>query len=160
MSFFAGVPEAEPPRVLDYRPPPWSGPPDNVVPVTVAVDAVLVRRDDIAVWIAEALVYPDGAVLGAGLLHRRPPQPERAHAPFLMLPGPPGAPRFGVGFADAAQGGARRGARRIRDRPRDRRCPEPHGQQPLAAALGGALLAVAAAAAGAPDARVRLARRR
>lgn len=115
MGFFASVPAPEPPEVAEYRPPPWSAPPDNVLPAAVALDAVLVRRDDIVVWIADGLAYPDGAVLSAGLLRRDPPAPERAHAPFLMLPGQPGAPRFGVGFADGRKAvlGARLGGSEV-----------------------------------------------
>jgi hypothetical protein len=96
VSFFDQPPPAPPPP--DYRTPEWLAPPENVIPATVALDAVLVRRDDLAIWVADALVYPSGLSFGLFVQRRRPGD---LHEPPLFF-GAPAAdgPRFGVQLAD------------------------------------------------------------
>ena len=71
MSFFddAEPPPAPPP---DYRTPEWLAPPENVRPATVALDVVLVRRPDLAIWVADALAYPTGLTFGLNVQTREP----------------------------------------------------------------------------------------
>jgi hypothetical protein len=59
VSFF-GDPAPPPPPTPSYRTPAWLGPPDNVLPATVALDVVLVRRPNLAIWVAHALVFDSG----------------------------------------------------------------------------------------------------
>jgi hypothetical protein len=99
VSFFADVPEPEPPREPDYRPATWLTPPDNVMPAAVALDAVVMRGDGLAVWVGTASAYPEGVLLDVVIMRRRPPG-ARVRQPFFMQPGHPGGPRVGVGFAD------------------------------------------------------------
>jgi hypothetical protein len=60
MGFFDADPAHEPPAEPEYRPPEWSQPPENVMPAAFALDALVVRRDALAVWIADGLAHPTG----------------------------------------------------------------------------------------------------
>lgn len=90
-------------RRSDHR----HGPPRNVLPGVVPVEAVLARTDDVVVSVASLHVYPTGLTFELVVLARTP---ERGHGP---LGGPlglswtgvgPGAPpdglRLGVAFPD------------------------------------------------------------
>ena len=92
------------PWLPEYRPPDWVQAPENYMPATVALDALVVRRDDLAVWIADALVYPTGLVLSVITAHRYGSPPDRPRHPWFFHPGDPEGPRFGVGFADGRRG--------------------------------------------------------
>lgn len=95
MSFF-GEPPPTSPAPPDYRTPEWIAPPENVIPATVALDAVLVRRPDLAIWVADALVFPTGLSFGINV-HRR----ARADAPPpFFAPGAGDDLRFGLQLAD------------------------------------------------------------
>lgn len=74
MSFFDPPPPepAEPPR---YRAPEWAGPPENYGPGVAALELVLVNTGRVAVWIAGADVYPNGAVLKVAIQGREPARP-------------------------------------------------------------------------------------
>jgi hypothetical protein len=100
MGFFDADPAHEPPPEPEYRPPEWSQPPENVMPAAVALDALIVRRDDVAVWMADALAYPTGLAFGVVVVRRHRPPPHQRHRAWFMGPGEPGGPRFGAGFAD------------------------------------------------------------
>jgi hypothetical protein len=115
MGFFEALPEPPAPRLpVEHRPPPWMGPPDNVMPGSVALDVLLARGERVAVWIAGARVDPHGVELTVVILHRDPfvtEPPPGIH----RMPGRPEGPRFGVGFADGrrvALGGPAPGMRR------------------------------------------------
>jgi hypothetical protein len=98
VTFFDQPPPEPPPRPPSYRTPEWLVPPENVIPATVALDAVLVRREDLAIWVADALVYPTG--LGFGLfVHRRVPDASM-EPPFFFRPPTEDGPRFGLLLAD------------------------------------------------------------
>ncbi len=99
MSFF-DEPVATPPEPPDYRSPEWSGPPDNVIPATVALDVVLVRRPDLAIWVADALAFPAGLCFGLNILRR---EPESDHRPSLFGPRGPAALRFGLRLPDGTK---------------------------------------------------------
>jgi hypothetical protein len=108
VSFFDATPVPPVPPEPDYRPPEWLQPPDNVMPAAVALDTLIVSRDDIAAWISTALVYPTGLVFELVLM-RRAPFPARAlPRPWFMAPGDPDGPRFGVGFSDGRKATADR----------------------------------------------------
>jgi hypothetical protein len=101
VSFFDALPVPEPePEHVEHRPPPWSGAPDNVLPVGVALNAVLVRTDEVAITITDARAYPTGIAFGVSMVRRVAPRPPGDH-PFLIHgPGEGGDARFGVGFSD------------------------------------------------------------
>jgi hypothetical protein len=101
VSFFDELPASRPePAVPEYRPPEWVQAPENVMPAAVALDAVIVCHDGNAVWIADALVYPNGLKFTVVWV-RRDPLPENArHQPLFMSLTEPGGPQFGVAFAD------------------------------------------------------------
>jgi hypothetical protein len=110
VSFFDAIePAPPPPRAPEYRNPPWSGPPDNVVAATVALDVVLARTGDIAAWIGAAAVYPAGVELALAV-SRAHARPEWDHHPPFLGEHVPGGPRFGVGFADGRRAVAGHGA--------------------------------------------------
>jgi hypothetical protein len=119
VSFFDVVPPPEPPREPEYRPPEWVHPPDNVMPATCALDALIVRRDDLAVWVADALAYPTGLVFELVAVQRHGSPPERRDRPWFFHPGTPESPRFGVGFADGRRASFDRGLRHGADGPPD-----------------------------------------
>ena len=102
MSFFADEEPPEPPPIVEYRPPPWSGVPENVLPASVALDVVLVRTDRVGVAICGARAYPDGVAFAVQILRQEPPDPrDRFRAPFHFHgPRERGDLRLGVGFAD------------------------------------------------------------
>ena len=70
------------------------------MPRAVAIDLLVARGDDIAVWVAEALAYPTGVAFGLVIVRRYGPSPERRHRPWFIPPGEPDGPRFAIGFAD------------------------------------------------------------
>ena len=95
MSFFEdpAPPSAPPP---EYRTPEWIAPPENVIPATVALDVILVQRADLAIWVADALVFASGLSFGISVRRR-----ERSDAPPLFFgPDEPDGPRFGLQLAD------------------------------------------------------------
>jgi hypothetical protein len=111
VGFFDAAPPPEPPRPPAHRPPPWSQAPENVLPAAVALDLLLVRRDGLAVWIADALAYAEGLAFGL-IVVRREPHPDGMSPRSIPFYGEQGAPRFGVAFADGRKAvllGGRRG---------------------------------------------------
>jgi hypothetical protein len=100
MSFFEAELPPEPERPLvEYRNPPWTGPPSNVVPGTVALDIVLVQTGDAAVWVSNIAASPDGVQLTLVLVRRT--YEEDDPDPLWDRPRKDvGQLRFGVGFAD------------------------------------------------------------
>jgi hypothetical protein len=102
MSFFGQEPPPPPPPEPEYRPPAWSGAPENVLPAAVAINAILARTDRVGVWISDARVYPTGLSFAVALVRREPQDlHDRPHHPFLMHgPAQDGDPRFGVAYAD------------------------------------------------------------
>jgi hypothetical protein len=100
MSFF-DEPEAVPAPPPSYRTPEWIGPPENVIPATVALDVVLVQRAVLAIWIADALVFPAGLTFAINVQRRQPSQRQPAPEPPVFFgPVEPGGPRFGLQLAD------------------------------------------------------------
>jgi hypothetical protein len=65
----------------------------------VALDLLLARSDDLAVWISDALVFREGALFGFVIARRKPAIEAGRHA-LLFGPLASDSPRFGVGFAD------------------------------------------------------------
>lgn len=100
MSFFDAQPARPEPPEPDYRPPEWCQPPDNVMPAAVALDALIVSRDDVAMWVAAALVYPNGLLFELVLVRRERPAVGAVDRPWFMALGDPDGPRFGIRFAD------------------------------------------------------------
>jgi hypothetical protein len=100
MGFFEDV---EPPRPLpepvEYRSPPWAGPPVNVVPATVALDVLLARTPDWAAWVGGGTVTPAGLEFTVTVMGRlAEPEPSVMGPLFDGRDGD--SPRFGVGFSD------------------------------------------------------------
>ena len=115
MSFF-GPRLPAPPARPSYRNPEWIEAPQNVVPASVALDVPLVRRPDLALWIAGGLAFPSGLSFDMHAVATG----ARA-APFLGL-GNGSDPRVGVLLGD----GRKVPTRPLRDlRPFLRRPDEP-----------------------------------
>jgi hypothetical protein len=113
--FFDDVPPPpEPQEHVEYRSPPWAEVPATVVPVTVALDAMLARTPDWAVWVGGASVTPEGIAFTLTVLGRVTTVDVHAIHPG-MDGGSAAAPRFGVGFADGrkAVAGDRRFGHRL-----------------------------------------------
>lgn len=107
MGFFDEM-EPAPPPPPSYRLPDWIGPPENVIPATVALDVVLARTSDVAVWVSDALVFPAGLSFCLNVKYKGPDRPRR-DPPFF---GPnEETPRFGVELSDGRRviAGLRRG---------------------------------------------------
>jgi hypothetical protein len=95
VSFFdEPEPTSSPPP--SYRTPEWIAPPDNVIPATVALDVILVRRNDLAIWVADAVVYPSGVSFGISVQRRE----QSDETPLFFGPAEPDGPRFGLRLAD------------------------------------------------------------
>jgi hypothetical protein len=93
VSFFDSPPPEPPaPASRRYRAPEWGGPLENVLPGIAPLELLLVNSGRMAVWIAEAEAYPNGAVLKVWLRGRQPAQPGAESGP--------GTWRFGVQFSD------------------------------------------------------------
>lgn len=100
MPFFDDVePPPEPEVHVEHRQPPWAEAPATVVPVTIALDLLLVRTPDWAVWIGAASATPAGIAFTVTVLGRTGTVDPHAMHP-RMDGGAAAAPRFGVGFAD------------------------------------------------------------
>ena len=120
MGFFDSFPPPEPPR-RPRRPrrPAWRTPGRNVKPVALALDGILVQRDELAVYVNGFNVYPDGFTLTVNTLRRQPEsavwEDPRSHHPNPFGPRRyrgatasaeelEGVLRFGVRFADGRSG--------------------------------------------------------
>lgn len=113
MGFFDDLPVPELPKWTQQRSRPriWQDPGRNVVPTTLVVDGLLVRRPEFAVFASGFRVYPSGFEFMVTVL-REPlppgaPRGRRTETPFFSYPKPDGtAPeparqlKFGVRFAD------------------------------------------------------------
>lgn len=73
-SFFDGVeaPPAPAEDPIEYRVPPWLGPPSNVLPGSVGLDVLLARTPDAAAWLGDLRAMPDGVQLALTIALRRP----------------------------------------------------------------------------------------
>jgi hypothetical protein len=99
--FFDDGPPPALPEFPDYKPPPWAGAPENILPVGVALNAVLAQTERLAVMITTARAYPTGISFELSLVRRDRPQPDEEPYPFLLGPRrSAGGVRFGIGFAD------------------------------------------------------------
>lgn len=98
MGFFDELDEPAPEPPPSYREPEWIGPPDNWIPATVALDVALARTDSVAVWVADALVFPTGLSFGINVQWRGPEPPRRE--PLFFGLSTADDPRFGVELAD------------------------------------------------------------
>jgi hypothetical protein len=78
------------------------------MPAAVAMDVLIVSRDDFAAWISTALVYPTGLVFELVLMRRDRFPAQALHRPWFMAAGGPDGPRFGIGFADGRKATADR----------------------------------------------------
>lgn len=70
------------------------------MPRAVAIDLLVARGDDVAVWVAEALAYPAGVAFGLVIVRRYGSSPDRRHRPWFLPPGESDGPRFVIGFTD------------------------------------------------------------
>jgi hypothetical protein len=121
MGFFDSFPPPEPPKPARRpRRPAWRGPGRNVKPVALAVDDILVRRGELAVYVNGFSVYPNGFTLtittlrrqqagaggwdGHGLHHPNPFGPRRSRGGGGSAEEVEGIFRFGVRFADGRSG--------------------------------------------------------
>jgi hypothetical protein len=112
VSFFDAQPVRDEPPEPDYRPPEWSQPPDNVMPASVALDALIVSHDNVAAWVAAALVYPSGLLFELVLVRRERPAAGSLHRPWFMGLDDVDGPRFAIGFADGRRATVGRPGRR------------------------------------------------
>ena len=132
MGFFDAFPVPEPPKP-PRRPsrPVWQDPGLNIVPGTLVVDGLLVRRPEFAVFANNFRVYPYGFEFEVSVLRQPRPPGEaydmRTGSPFGRYRGRGGREggpardlRFGVQFAD----GRSAAIGSVRPDPRDSR-PEP-----------------------------------
>jgi len=67
-----------------------------VIPATVALDVILVQRRDLAIWVADALVFPSGVSFGINVQRRE----QSEETPLFFGPVEPRGPRFGLQLAD------------------------------------------------------------
>lgn len=121
MGFFDSFPPPEPPKPPRRpRRPAWRSPGRNVKPVALAVDDILVRREELAVYVNDFSVYPNGFTLtittlrrqqaGAGGWdghpghHPNPFGPRRNRGGGGSAEELEGIFRFGVRFADGRSG--------------------------------------------------------
>jgi hypothetical protein len=104
VSFFPALPDRDrpDPGAVDYRSPEWLEPPQNEVPVAVALNVVLARTDQLAAWVAGGRVYSNGLSFDVEMVYRQPLAPADQHRGFLLHHGllEEEDPRFGVAFAD------------------------------------------------------------
>jgi hypothetical protein len=114
MGFFDTFPPPEPPQPPRRpRRPAWRSPGRNVKPVALAVDGILVRREELAVYVNDFNVYPSGFTLTITTLRR-----QRAgaggwdgHSPRDPSPFGPRRNRGGGGAAEEVEGVLRFGVR-------------------------------------------------
>jgi hypothetical protein len=82
----------------EWAPPAWDRPSEGTVPVVLAVDALVLRNDVVAVVIDRLEVYPNGFTIN--LLMRADPRKVGELLEMLRPLGPDRWPRVGVRFAD------------------------------------------------------------
>ena len=104
MSFFEPPPPPPEPPHATTPTPEWLRPPENVVPAAFPLDLVLVRTDELALFVQSGRAYEHGFEFTLALRQRKPPY-ENGHDPMMLWH--PGrrrafedALRFGVAFAD------------------------------------------------------------
>ena len=112
MSFFE--PPARPPesvaRAMAVSPPPWLGPPHNVLPGIAPVELIIARTDETVVALAGIQAYPAGFGFTLYLRLRNVSALEEQQFPYLLDRIPFGGDplpdeffRFGVQLADGAR---------------------------------------------------------
>lgn len=100
MSFFE--PPPPPPEPPPGPPPPeWVGPPDNVLPGAFLLDLLVVRTDELALFVHSGRAYAHGFEFALALQTKEPGEQRDAR----MMRWHPGAKfddvlRFGVAYAD------------------------------------------------------------
>jgi hypothetical protein len=98
-------PPPPPPQPEPFRPPPWLGPPRNVLGVAVPVRFVLARTESVAVAVVDATAYPIGLEFRVAV-RRRGGEREVWEEPLGLHPRlrggeiPPELLRMGVQFSD------------------------------------------------------------
>jgi hypothetical protein len=96
MEFFEPPPkQPDRPEPKRYRKPEWRGPSENFSPGVAALELVLVNTGEVAVFVSEALVYPNGFEMTLTILAREDSDLEDPVGPIGMR-----ARRFGRGAAD------------------------------------------------------------
>lgn len=102
MSFFPPLPEPEPEPVQPRHYPAWPGQqPQNWLPGALGWAVELARTGDTAVWLSNALAYPQGLAFTVGTLLR--PGTEGDEPPLWHRRSPGAALRVGVAAADGRQ---------------------------------------------------------
>jgi hypothetical protein len=97
--------------------PAWDRPSEGTVPAVLAVDAVVLLNDVVAVAVDHLEVYPNGFTIS--LVMRVHPRKVGEMMEMLRPLGPNRWPRIGVRFADGRTAGARSGIDSMSDVPRD-----------------------------------------
>ena len=103
MSFFE--PPPPPPEPPPGPPPPeWIGPPDNELPSTFPLDLVVVRNDELAIFVHSGRAYTRGFEFALALQTKEPRERRDGH--MMRWHAGPGATfdddvlRFGIAYAD------------------------------------------------------------
>jgi len=83
VSFFDHPPPPPPREPERFRPPPWFGPPANVLPGAATFALLLANTGEVAVAVTGGLASPDGLEFTVHLRRRGPTRRRRAPDPFF-----------------------------------------------------------------------------
>ncbi len=100
-----------------WAPPIWDRPSEGTVPAVLAIDALVLQNDVVAVAIDRLEVYPNGFMIN--LLMRVDPRKVRDMMEMLRPLGPDRWPRVGVRFADGRIAGRGPGIGSVPDLAKD-----------------------------------------
>lgn len=102
MSFFEPPPPPEPPEWRRSETPEWFGPPDNLLPGSFALERVLARTDQVALYVHGGRAYPTGIQFTLGV-RLRVQRDRRRHDPMMAWHEASledDVLRFGIAFPD------------------------------------------------------------
>jgi hypothetical protein len=145
MEFFETPPRRDTEPEPEMVPPPWAGPPDDMLGGVVPIEKMLFQSDAIAIALASAVAFSEGVKLYVQIAARRTTEMDeeswwrrrdtvfgRGHHSIR-----PGAPlsaevlRFGVRFHDGTK------ATTVDSRPHSREWPPPQPDGPVLTEAGG-----------------------
>jgi hypothetical protein len=101
---FFEIPSTAPPVTdLDWLPPVWRAPPLNVVGSRVAVDFVLARTHEVAVFVSSVLAYPTGIAISLGVRRRSFSPDPSSNMSVGSRDAPADGLHFGLQFSDGSK---------------------------------------------------------
>ncbi len=103
MTAFFEIPPPPPVTDLDWIQPVWRAPPLNTVGSRVAIDFVLARTNEVAVFVSSVMAYPTGLAIGLGVRRRSFSLNPSSNMSVGSRDAPADGLHFGLQFSDGSK---------------------------------------------------------